>query len=160
MDAPMDAPGVDGQRHFASFTDARRQLRSVLDAARLGLVTTIDRDRERFVVLTADHLRRDLARLRPAGAQVLAEGGGWAAMLPDVPVHGEGDTFDSAVDDLVDALRDYAADWNTRLHRAPNHSVHRAVVELVELSSDDQLRVWIRGPGDAATRGTDHHAAG
>lgn len=140
------------RRHFESFTDARRHLRSVLDAARLGLVTTVERDQERYVVLTAERLRQDLARLRPARAEVVAEGGGWAAILPGLPVHGDGETFAEAVDDLVLALREYAEDWNARLYHAPDHLVHRAVVELVELSDDEQLRDWILGP--------DHRAAG
>ncbi|HET7326150.1 MAG TPA: hypothetical protein VFJ14_02575 [Nocardioidaceae bacterium] len=149
----MDKPRADTTpRHFTSFTDARNRFRQVLDAARLGLVTTVDRDRERFVVLAAENLRQDLARLRPANAQVVAEGGGWAAVLPGLPAHGDGETFDAAVDDLVEALREYAEDWNVRLHLAPNHRPHRAVVQLIELSNDEQLRDWILGRDDAASR--------
>lgn len=132
-------------RHFASYTQARQQLRAVLDAARDGLVTTIDRDDERFVVVSADRQRQDLFALRPSHASVVAEGGGWAVVLPGLPVHGDGDTFDDAVDDALSALRDYAEDWNARLRTAPNHRQHHAVVELVELSTDDQLRDWLLG---------------
>jgi predicted RNase H-like HicB family nuclease len=132
-------------RHFASFTAARANLRSVFDAAREGLVTTVVRGSQRFVVVNASDLRADLSWLRPANAVVSAEGGGWAAVLPGLPVAGEGDTFDEAVDDLIEALREYADDWNARLYRAPNHRRHRAVVALVEVSNDDQLREWIRG---------------
>jgi len=146
-------------RHFESFTSARTNLRSVLDAARQGVVTTIVRDGERFVVVNAADLRGDLANLCPAKAVVSAEGGGWSAVLPDLPgrpglpVAGEGDTFDQAIDDLVEALREYAEDWNARLYRATNHRSHRTVVELVELSSDEQLRDWILGrdAGDGTT---------
>lgn len=92
---------------------------------------------------------------------MVAEGGGWAAILPGrLPVHGDGETLTEAVDDPVLALREYAEDWNARLYRAPNHRVHRTVVELVELSDDDQLCVteeqfwaWVGGrrpPGRAA----------
>lgn len=130
-------------RHFETFTAARAQLRGVLDAAHEGLVTTVVRENERFVVVTAESLRQDLARLSPSRAAVVAEGGGWSAVLPGVPVHGDADTFDGAIDDLIDALRDYAEDWNVRLHRAPNHEQHRSLVTLVELSDDDQLRDWL-----------------
>ncbi|MBA2695397.1 MAG: hypothetical protein ACR2FV_07565 [Ornithinimicrobium sp.] len=130
-------------RHFSSFTDARKQLRSVLDAAQQGLVTTLERDRQRYVVLLGDHLREDLAALRPADAVVVAEGGGWSVILPGLPVHGDAETFDGAIEDAVDALREYAQDWNDRLHLAPNHRQHRVVVELVELSNDEQLREWL-----------------
>lgn len=130
-------------RHFDSFTSARTNLRSVLDAAHEGLITTVTRENERFVVVTADALRRELTQLLPSRAAVVAEGGGWSALLPGVPVHGDADTFDAAIDDLIDALREYAEDWNARLHRAPNHQQHRSLVELVELSDDAQLRAWI-----------------
>lgn len=141
-------------RHFASFTEARTQFRAVLDAAHAGLVTTVDRDKERFVVVAADHLRGELARLRPSHAVVAAEGGGWSVMLPGLPVHGDDETFDDAVTDTVAALREYAEDWNARLHTAPNHRVHRSVVELVELSTDDQLRAWLLGHADGAGHGS------
>lgn len=135
-------------RHFASYSHARQQLRAVLDAASSGVVTTVARDHQRFVVVSADRQRADLATLRPSRAVVMAEGGGWSVTLPGLPVHGDAATFDDAVDDAVEALREYAEDWNDRLHTAPNHRQHRAVVELVELSSDDQLRAWIVGQAD------------
>ncbi|MGH8828716.1 MAG: prevent-host-death protein [Jiangellaceae bacterium] len=138
------------RRHFDSFTEARNHLRSVLDAAREGLVTTVARDQERFVVINASDLRHDVAHLRPAKAVVAAEGGGWSAVLPGVPAHGDGDTFADAIDDLILALREYAEDWNARLYRAPNHRSNRAVVELVELSDDEQLRDWILDRTDGA----------
>jgi hypothetical protein len=136
-------------RHFLSFTDARKNFRCVLDAAHEGVVTTVTRDKERFVVLTADARGAELRRLLPSQAVVVPEGGGWAAFIPGIPVHGDADTFDEAIDDLIDALREYAEDWNERLHAAPNHAGHRSLVELVELSDDDQLREWLVGRTDA-----------
>jgi hypothetical protein len=144
-------------RHFDSFTSARTNLRGVLDAAHRGLVTTISRDRERFVVLSADVLGEQLRRLSPSRAVVVAEGGGWAAVLPGVPVHGDAETFDEAIDDLITGLREYADDWNDRLHAAPNHAQHRSLVELVELSDDTELREWLLNhqatPGAAGAPG-------
>lgn len=137
-------------RHFTSYTQARQQFRAVLDAASSGVVTTIDRDDERFLVVSAEQQRRDLAALRPSRASVVAEGGGWAVILPGLPIHGDGETFDDALDDAVDALREYAEDWNARLRLAPNHAQNHVVVELVELSDDAQLRDWLVG-GPAGT---------
>ena len=137
-------------RHFESFTSARNNLRGVLDAAHRGLVTTVTRDKERFVVVSADSLGEQLRRLLPSRTVVVAEGGGWAAFLPDVPVHGDADSFDEAIDDLMTALREYAEDWNERLHSAPNHAQHRSLVELVELSDDVQLREWLLGAPEVA----------
>ncbi|MCW2677799.1 MAG: Prevent-host-death protein antitoxin of system [Modestobacter sp.] len=136
-------------RHFDSFTDARKHFRRVLDAAHEGVVTTVTRDKELFVVLTADARGAELRRLLHSEAVVVSEGGGWAAFIPGVPVHGDADTFDDAIDDLIAGLREYAEDWNERLHAAPNHAGHRSLVELVELSDDAQLREWLVRRTDA-----------
>jgi len=130
-------------RHFGSYTAARTHLRDLLDTARTGRVTTLTRDQQTFTVVDADVLRRQLLRLQPSHAVVVAEGGGWAALLPGLPVHGDGETLDDALDDLIDALRDYAADWNDRLLEAPNHRDNWPLVQLVELSTDEQLRDWV-----------------
>ena len=130
-------------RHFGSYTAARVNFRDLLDTAHTGRVTTVERDRERFAVVDADVLRAQLAALRPAGAVVAAEGGGWSAFLPGVPVSGEGDDLDGALEDLIEALREYAADWNDRLLDAPNHRGNWVLVALTELSDDAQLKSWL-----------------
>lgn len=130
-------------RHFASYTAARAQFRDLLDVAHTGRVTTVERDRERFAVVDAEVLRGELAALRPARAVVAAEGGGWSAFLPGVPVSGEGDDLDGALEDLIEALREYAVDWNERLLDAPNHRGNWALVALTELSDDAQLKRWL-----------------
>ena len=141
---------MSSTRHFDTFTSARTNLRGVLDSAAQGLVTTVTRENERFVVVAADAFAHDLRRLLPSRAVVVAEGGGWSAIIPGVPVHGDAGSFAGAIEDLIVALREYAQDWNTRLFRAPNHLRQRSLVELVELSDDDQLRAWLLGQ-DAAT---------
>jgi len=142
-------------RHFESYTAARTQFRALLDAASEGLVTTLCRDDDRFVVVPAEQLRAQLAALRPSRAEVVQEGGGWAVILPGLPVHGDAPSFDEALDDAIVALREYAEDWNERLRLAPNHAQHRDVVELVELSDDDQLRDWLLGGALTAQRDAD-----
>lgn len=139
---------MSAELSYPSYSRARDHLRDVLDSAQRGLMPRIDRDRSRFVVLDADTHRRDLAEEVTANARVLPEGGGWAVILPDLPVHGDGISFDDALADVIDALREYAEDWNLRLHRAPNHATHRKLVQLVQLSSDEQLREWLL-EGDA-----------
>ena len=140
------------QRHFSTFTQTRNHLRFVLDAAHTGRVATVARDRERFAVVDAGRLRRQLADARPSHAVVAAEGGGWSAFVPGVPTHGEGTTLDEALEDLIEALREYAEDWNERLLDAPNHRDNWALVAVVELSDDDELRDWIVAPQHAHTR--------
>ena len=67
-------------------------------------ITTVVRENERFVVMAADSLRRELSRLLPSRTAVVAEGGGWSAVLPGGPVHGDAERLDGAIDDLIDAL--------------------------------------------------------
>ena len=139
-------------RHFGTFTAARSNLRDLFDTAHSGRVTTVDRDRERFAVVDAGLLRAQLAALRPSGAVVVAEGGGWAAFLPGLPIAGEGADLDGAIEDMIDALREYAADWNERLLDAPNHWDNWALVTLTELSTDEQLKGWLLHDEMSATR--------
>ena len=139
-------------RHFASYTAARTNLRALLDTAHAGRVTTLTRDHQRFAVVDADELRDQLAALRSSGAVVTCEGGGWSAFLPGVPVSGEGDDLDGAIQDLIEALRDYAAEWNERLLDAPNHRGNWVLVALTELSDDAQLRNWLLCDEPAALR--------
>ncbi len=145
LDVRSDVGSLEAMtvRHFPSYSEARANLRGVLDAANTGVVTTLERDHTRFAVVDGELLRSQLAALRPAGAVVTAEAGGWSAFLPGLPISGEGEDLDAAIDDLIDALRDYASDWNDRLHVAPNHQDNWAVAALVELSTDEQLRSWL-----------------
>lgn len=141
-------------RHFDSYTSARTNFRAVLDSANAGLVTTVDRDRERYLVIAGDQFREQLARLRPSNAQVLHEGGGWTVIVPGLPVHGDAETFEEAIEDAIEALREYAEDWNDRLRLAPNHADNQVEVSLVELSTDDELRSWLLGGTQADDPGS------
>lgn len=144
-------------RHFESYTSARTNFRAVLDAASAGFVTTVDRDNDRFVVVPAGQLREQLVALHPSKAEIVQEGGGWSVIIPGLPAHGDAETFDDALDDAIDALREYSEDWNDRLRLAPNHAQHRGVAALVEFSDDDQLRDWLLGGAMAARRGADQN---
>jgi hypothetical protein len=44
---------------------------------------------------------------------------------------------------VIAALREYAADWQERLVKAPNHQGNWGLVQLVVLSDDNQLRDWL-----------------
>ncbi len=78
-------------------------------------------------------------------AVLVAEAGGWSAFLPGLPVSGAGVTFDEAVSDLALALREYVDDWNDHLYFAANHRWNVELVQLIETSTDEQLREWILG---------------
>lgn len=133
-------------RHYATTTEARTQFRALLDGAQAGRVMTVQRENERYAVLDTTRLLAKLMQARPARAVVLAEGGGWAAMLPGLPIHGEGSTFAEAIDDLIAALGEYAVDWNDHLLNAPNHGDNWDVAEIAELATEEQLRAWLLEP--------------
>lgn len=131
--------------HYDSFTEARTHLKNLLDAAGRGRLATVRRDASTAVVLDAERLRRLLATAIAARAHVVSEDGGWSVFIPGMPVAADGATFDEAIDEMVDALREYAADWQERLLDVANHRDNWAVVALVGLSDDVQLREWLIG---------------
>ena len=130
--------------HYDSYTKAREHLKDVLDQAENGQVVTVRRESATAAVLDAGRLRHFLASVVPPCAKVVAEAEGWSAFIPGLPVAGAGATYDAAIADMADALREYAEDW-PRLQHAPNHRQHWGLVQLVALSDDDQLRQWITG---------------
>lgn len=124
---------------------AREHFKSVLDAADAGVPTTIVRANRRIAVVDAARLRSALAQGSSADVQLVHEEGEWAAFIPGTPISGMGRSTREAVDDLVDALREYAEDWTDHLRNAPNHANAWGLVQLVELSTDDELRDWLTG---------------
>jgi predicted RNase H-like HicB family nuclease len=133
--------------HYDSYTDARAHLKDLLDAAERGRVATVRRDAGRTAVVDVERLRAVLAALIASRTQVVAEAGGWSVFIPGIPVAADGATFEEAVSEMVDALREYAEDWQERLLDAPNHRNNWGLVQLISLSTDDQLRDWLVGPG-------------
>jgi predicted RNase H-like HicB family nuclease len=131
--------------HYDSYTDARNNLKTLLDAAENGLIATVRRDSATAVVLDAKRLRYFLASVVPARAQVVQEAGGWSVFIPGLPVAADGETFDEAITEMVDALREYAEDWQDHLLHALNHRDNWGLVQLISLSDDEQLREWLAG---------------
>lgn len=60
--------------------------------------------------------------------------------IPGVPIAADGTTFDEAIDEMVDALREYVEDWKSRLRATPNHGEHWTLVWLVASSDDPRAR--------------------
>lgn len=127
-----------------SVSEARQKFKDVLDAAVEGRPVTVTRDHRHVAAVDADRLTYFLTRLIPAKARLVAEGGGWSIMLPDLPIAADGVTLEEALDEMVDALRDYADDWTDRLRLAPNHTDNWGLVQIIELSSDKALKDWLR----------------
>lgn len=131
--------------HYDSYSEARAHLKDLLDAAERGRLATVRRDAVTTAVVDVERLRHFLAALVPSRAQVVHEAGGWSVFVPGVPVAADGSTFDDALLEMVDALREYAEDWQERLLDTPNHRQHWGLVQLIGLSSDSQLRDWLAG---------------
>jgi predicted RNase H-like HicB family nuclease len=131
--------------HYDSYTEARAHLKDLLDAAERGRVATVRRDSARTAVVDVERLRHFLASIVPSRAQVVSEAGGWSVFIPRLPVAADGSSFDEAIAEMIDALREYAEDWQQRLLDAPNHRDNWGLVQLISLSDDDQLREWLVG---------------
>jgi predicted RNase H-like HicB family nuclease len=131
--------------HYDSYTDARAHLKDLLDAAERGRVATVRRESARTAVVDVERLRHFLASLMPSRAQVVPEADGWSVFIPGLPVAADGATFDEAITEMIEALREYADDWQERLLDAPNHRENWGLVQLISLSDDDQLADWLVG---------------
>ncbi len=129
--------------NYGSAREAREHFKDLLDAADEGRPATVTRDERRVAAVDADRLVHFLTRLHPCGVQAVADGDGWSLFLPGVPVAADGATLEEAVEEMVDALRDYAEAWTERLRLAPNHEDNWGLVQIVTLASDDQLRNWL-----------------
>ncbi|MEX3104436.1 MULTISPECIES: Scr1 family TA system antitoxin-like transcriptional regulator [unclassified Streptomyces] len=131
--------------HFENYTEARTHLKELLDAADEGRVATVRRASGCAAVVDVERLRHYLSSVCPSKAEVVAEAGGWSVFIPGLPVAADGPTFDEAVNEMVDALREYADDWQERLRLAPNHQDNWGLVQLIALSDDRQLTDWLVG---------------
>lgn len=123
----------------------REHFKDLLDAAAEGRPAAVTRDTQRAAVVDADRLVHMLTRLRPSGAQVVPDGDGWTVFIPGLPIAADGVTLDEALDEMVDALRDYAEAWEERLRFAPNHEDNWGLVQIVEYADDVRLKDWVVG---------------
>jgi predicted RNase H-like HicB family nuclease len=130
--------------HYDTVSEARAHFSALIDAAEAGVPATVRRDRRRAAVVDAERLRNFLVTVRPARAEVVAEGGGWSVLLPGLPIAADGETFEEALDEMVVALREYAEDWADHLRHAPNHEQNWGLVQIIDLSSDEQLQDWLQ----------------
>ncbi|SDK73722.1 prevent-host-death protein [Nonomuraea jiangxiensis] len=133
--------------HFDTYTEARAHLKALLDAAERGRVATVRRESAVTAFVDVERLRHYLAMVTPSRAQVLPEAGGWSVFIPGLPVAADGATFDQAITEMIESLREYAEDWQDRLLDAPNHRENWGLVQLISLSDDEQLREWLIGKG-------------
>ncbi|MEX2279996.1 MAG: prevent-host-death protein [Acidimicrobiia bacterium] len=142
--------------HYTS-SDARSHIRDVLDAAADGIPQRVQRESTGFVVVSEDLFARVLSRSAAVPTpQVYAENDGWTLILPGVPVAADAGKFNDAVDDFIDAVREYADDWiaDARLRQSPSHRENAPLVHFVHSSTDEDLRDWVAGVGGSALAGS------
>jgi predicted RNase H-like HicB family nuclease len=129
---------------YEGVAEARAGFKDLLDAASEGKPVGVRRDQGRFLVVDAGRMRHFLASVGPR-PQIVAENNGWSLFFPGLPIASDGDTVQEAIDGAIEALRDYVEDWIDRLHLAPNHRDNWGLVQLVALSTDEQLQEWLLG---------------
>lgn len=134
--------------HYDSYTEARAHLKDLLDAAEKGRAATVRRESSTAAVVDSERLRKFLAVTTRAQPQAVPESDGWSVYLPGVPVAADGTSFDEAIAAMINALREYASDWQEYLLDAANHRDNWGLVQLIELSDDDQLREWLIGAAE------------
>src|ERR1017187_8928551 len=129
--------------HYDSYTEARSNLKNLLDAAESGQVATVRRDSATTAVLDAARLRCFLASVVPSRAQVVQEAGGWSVYIPGLPVAADGASFDEAITKWVAAWRDYAHGGKAPLLNAATPGEKGGWVRLISGGEDRQLREWL-----------------
>jgi hypothetical protein len=132
--------------HYSSYTEGRTHFKDLLDAAERDQVGQIERDGELTVILSGDRLRRLLAENNPANAEVVCVDGLWSMYLSRYAgVMADGVSLDDVILATIEAVREYAKDWNDHLRAAPNHQHAWGMVQLSALCDDAQLRDWLLG---------------
>lgn len=106
-------------------------------------VALLDQPRSNSVTCAAAPLREVLAGAVRSRASITQEHDRFTLLMAGRSFVGEGDTVDVALADLARSLRDHAAGWETSLDNAPGRHGDWAFVQLINLSSDDQLREWL-----------------
>ncbi|MQY26658.1 prevent-host-death protein [Nocardia aurantia] len=131
-------------QRYDSMVSARGRFSELLDIAEEGNVAVISRKGKDSALVQVGRLRWLLAHIiSPHEPQVVRENGNWVAYLPGLPLAVEEPDFETATTALIEAMREYTADWQDHLHAAVNHSGNVDFVQFVELSTDDQLREWL-----------------
>ena len=132
---------------YRSISAARSAISEIYNTAERNLAVGITRENDVPVaVIRQDHLKKALRALCLLEPQVRFSSDGAVSMwLVGLPVSGQGESFDAAGQDLIDSLRDYAKTWIEELRDYPNHKNRWDVVNLVLLSNDDEMRVFLFG---------------
>lgn len=132
--------------HQFKAREARDHFKELMDRAENGGVAVLRR-KSTMVLVDRDLLDAALAAQHPFDVNVSFTGGQTAMWIDGLPIHGVGDSYDSAEDDFLDALVEYAEDWISELRFAPNHRGNSGLVErvLMYAGKRDELRRMVFG---------------
>lgn len=132
---------------YKSISAARSAISEIYNTAERHLAVAITRENDApITVIRQDHLKKALEALCLLEPQVRFSSDGEVSMWIDgLPVSGQGESFEAAGQEIIDSLRDYAKTWIEDLRDYPNHKDRWDVVNLVLLSSDDELRAFLFG---------------
>ena len=132
---------------YKSISAARSAISEIYNTAEQHLAVAITRENDApITVIRQDHLKKALEALCLLEPQVRFSSDGDVSMWIDgLPVSGQGESFEAAGQEIIDSLRDYAKTWIEDLRDYPNHKDRWGVVNLVLLSSDDELRAFLFG---------------
>lgn len=133
------------ERRTFGFAGARKSFKTILDTSDRGGLSIIERGESSASVVNTSLFKEFLVNNLAAKAQVVNEDGAWAMFLPGLPLAAEGTTLEEATIDLIDALREYAEDWEDHLRMASNHRGNWALVQLIDSSTDEELAAWLTG---------------
>lgn len=133
---------------YGTFTEARSHLKDVFDATARGRTVTVRRDGQLSAVMPVERLRAYFFRTVLPRVRVTREDDRTIALMDGRPFVSEGADVDGALADLALSLREYAEDWEDRLEYASNHAGNWALVQLIKLSTGEQLLEWLERGGE------------
>ena len=124
---------------YLQFTQAKARLSSVFDLLEQGRgLRVICRHKSSPIALTdGEDLKELLADThRFTTTMTRAKDGTVSIWLNELDIYGRGASIPEAVDDLMDEIGDYADEWESDLHAAPNHAERSWWVRRVQLAAD------------------------
>ncbi|PXX66283.1 hypothetical protein DFR70_10329 [Nocardia tenerifensis] len=135
---------ITSVKRYDTAHSARDNFAQMLTTAEEGNLAVVSRKGKDSALVLVGRLRSLLAQIiKPHEPQIVRENGNWVAYLPGLPLAVEEADFDRAVQALIEAMREYTADWQDHLHAAVNHRDNIDFVQFVELSTDEQLTEWL-----------------
>ena len=138
------------------FTWAKAHLSAVYDEVDDGHgVRVVRRHKSRPLALVgADDLAALLAVTHPF-TSTLSRGddGQVAVWLEEFAIYGRGDDVDAALDDLLDEVDTYLAEWEEHLRHAPDHAQRAWWVRRIQLAADRDARRALLAPREDAPAG-------